>query len=111
MFLKRKQKLGLHNINAEKKDDQKQEIKERNRKGFTNKDGFDKADTKWRNTKENEIVGHLPLGKGGKFAKPVFYFLRADEYGSCNVLTLSKKVRDSRKFDIAHLRDSESRLY
>ena len=36
--------------------------------------------------KENEIVGHLPLGKDGKFAKTVFYFLRADEYGSCNVL-------------------------
>ena len=24
--------------------------------------------------KENEIVGHLPLGKDGKFAKTVFYF-------------------------------------
>ena len=36
--------------------------------------------------KENEIVGHLPLEKDGKFAKTVFYFLRADEYGSCNVL-------------------------
>ena len=36
--------------------------------------------------KEIEIVGHLPLGKDGKFAKTVFYFLSADEYGSCNVL-------------------------
>ena len=40
--------------------------------------------------KENEIVGHLPLGKDGKFAKTVFYFLRADEYGSCNVLIKGK---------------------
>ena len=36
--------------------------------------------------KENEIVGHLSLVKDGKFAKTVFYFLRADEYGLCNVL-------------------------
>ena len=42
--------------------------------------------------KENEIVGHLPLGKDGKFAKTVFYFLRADEYVSCNVLIKRKSV-------------------
>ena len=36
--------------------------------------------------KENEIVRHLPHGKDGKFAKTEFYFLRANEYGSCNVL-------------------------
>ena len=46
--------------------------------------------------KENEIVGHLPHGKDlqlhGKFAKTVFYFLRADEYGSCNVLIKGKPV-------------------
>ena len=42
--------------------------------------------------KENEIVAHHQLGKNGKFAKPVFYFLRADEYGSCNVLTRGEPV-------------------
>ena len=42
--------------------------------------------------KENEIVAHLPLGKDGKFAKTVFYFLRADEYGWCNVLIKQKPV-------------------
>ena len=42
--------------------------------------------------KESEIVGHLPLGKEGKFAKTMFYFLRADEYGSCNVLIKGKPV-------------------
>ena len=29
-------------------------------------------------TKENEIAGHLPLGKDGKFAKIVLYFLKAE---------------------------------
>ena len=42
--------------------------------------------------KENEIVGHLPFGRNGEFAKTVFYFLRADEYGSCNVLIKGKPV-------------------
>ena len=42
--------------------------------------------------KGNEIVGHLPLGKDGKFVKTVFYFLRADEFGSCNVLIKGKLV-------------------
>ena len=42
--------------------------------------------------KENEVVGYLPFGKDGKFAKTVFYFLRADEYDSCNVLIKGKPV-------------------
>ena len=42
--------------------------------------------------KENEIVGHLPLGKDENIAGTVFYFLRADEYGSCNVLIKGKLV-------------------
>ena len=42
--------------------------------------------------KYNEIVGHLQLGKDRKFAKTVFYFLRADEYGSCDVLIKGKLV-------------------
>ena len=47
--------------------------------------------------KNNEILGHLQLGKDGKFAKTVFYFLRADEYGSCDVLikgTFGKRCFD-----------------
>ena len=28
---------------------------------------------------KNVVVGHLPLGCSGKFAKAIFYFLRADE--------------------------------
>ena len=42
--------------------------------------------------KENEAVGYLPFGKDGKFAKTVFYFLRADEYDSRNVLITGKPV-------------------
>ena len=42
--------------------------------------------------KENEIVGHLPLGKDGKFAKAVFCFLWTDEYGSWNVFIKEKPV-------------------
>ena len=42
LFLNRKWKPGLHDINAEKKHDQKQEKKERNRKSFTSKDGLTK---------------------------------------------------------------------
>ena len=42
--------------------------------------------------KENEIVGNLPLGKDRKFAKNVFYFLKADEYDSRNVLINGKPV-------------------
>ena len=30
--------------------------------------------------KNNLIVGHLPLGKDGRFAKIIFYFLRVDRY-------------------------------
>ena len=29
------------------------------------------------------IVGHLPLGKSGKFAKTIFYFLKANKKHSC----------------------------
>ena len=42
--------------------------------------------------KENKIVGHLPLGKSGKFAKTVFYFLRADELSSCKIVVTAKPV-------------------
>lgn len=42
--------------------------------------------------KENKIVGHLPLGKSGKFAKTIFYFLRADELSSCKVTVTGKPV-------------------
>ena len=43
--------------------------------------------------KKNEyIVGHLPLGKTGNFAKTIFYFLRADKYSICEVEITGKPV-------------------
>ena len=42
--------------------------------------------------KENKRVGHLPLGKSGKFSKTIFYFLRADEFSSCKIVVTGKPV-------------------
>ena len=36
--------------------------------------------------KNNVIVGHLPLGKNERFAKMIFYFLRANRYAECKVI-------------------------
>ena len=35
--------------------------------------------------KNTSIVGHLPLGKNGKFTKMIFYFVRADQDAECKV--------------------------
>ena len=35
--------------------------------------------------KNTSIVGHLSLGKNGKFAKMIFYFLRAEQDAEVNV--------------------------
>ena len=42
--------------------------------------------------KNNVVVGHLPLGCSGKFAKTIFYFLRADEWSECKVIVTGKPV-------------------
>ena len=42
--------------------------------------------------KNNVLVGHLPLGYSGKFAKTVFYFVRAGEWSECNVIVAGKPV-------------------
>ena len=39
-----------------------------------------------------KIVGHLPKGKNGRFSKTVFFFLRADVYGSCKVEVKKSKA-------------------
>ncbi len=38
----------------------------------------------------DRVVGHLKRGKSGRFAKTVFYFLRADAYSSCTVIIKGK---------------------
>ena len=40
----------------------------------------------------NLVIGHLPLGKSGKFAKMIFYFLRADPYAKYVVVVTGKAV-------------------
>ena len=40
----------------------------------------------------SSIAGHLPLGKNGKFAKMIFYFLRADQDAECKVVITGKEV-------------------
>ena len=41
--------------------------------------------------KENRIVGNLPLGKSGKFAKTIFYFLKAN-VSFCKIVVTGKPV-------------------
>ena len=38
------------------------------------------------------VVVHLPLDKSGKFAKTIFYFLRADPYGKCKIIVTGKPI-------------------
>ena len=33
--------------------------------------------------KDRDVIGHLPLGKSGKFAKIVFYFLKSNKNHHC----------------------------
>ena len=42
--------------------------------------------------KENRIVGHLPLEKSNRFAKTIFYFLKADEGSSSKIVVTGKPV-------------------
>ena len=42
--------------------------------------------------KNNVIVGHLPLGKNGRFAKMIFYFLRTDRYAEYKVIITGKEA-------------------
>ena len=42
--------------------------------------------------KSNVIVGRLPHGNNGRFAKMMFYLLRADKYAECRVITTGKEV-------------------
>ena len=42
--------------------------------------------------KNNFIVGHLPFGKDGRFAKMIFYLLKADRYAECKIIITGKEV-------------------
>ena len=43
--------------------------------------------------RKNKVIGHLPLGKSGKFAKTIFYFLKADKENKCKVVVVGKQKR------------------
>lgn len=38
------------------------------------------------------IIGHLPLGQAGKFAKTIFYFLKACKDNRCKIIVTAKKA-------------------
>ena len=40
----------------------------------------------------NKVTGHLLLGKLGKFAKTIFYFLKAAKENRCQIIVLGKVV-------------------
>jgi len=44
---------------------------------------------------KKQVVGHLPLGKSGKFAKTIFYFLKASKDNKCHVEIVSKVVNQN----------------
>ena len=41
---------------------------------------------------KKQVIGHLPLGKSGKFAKTIFYFLKANRDNKCQVEVIGKVV-------------------
>ena len=42
--------------------------------------------------KKGDIVGHLPKGKTGKFAKMIFYFLKSEMLCTCKVKVTGKRT-------------------
>ena len=44
--------------------------------------------------RDGTVIGHLPLGKSGKFAKTVFYFFKTDKNHYCK-LTATRKATNA----------------
>ena len=42
--------------------------------------------------KDEVIMGHLLLGETVRFAKLIFYFLQANSYVDCNVVSIGRRV-------------------
>ena len=40
--------------------------------------------------KDGDVISHLPVGKSGKFAKTVFYFLKSDKNHHCKIPVTGK---------------------
>ena len=43
-------------------------------------------------TKDARVIGHLKKGKTGRYAKTVFYFLRANPMNTANITVTGKRV-------------------
>ena len=41
---------------------------------------------------DGDIIGHLPLGKSGRFAKVIFYFLKNDSVNVCKITITGKPL-------------------
>ena len=58
------------------------------KRSLTHLNGMDQQENKFAVAAigdKDSVVGHLMKGKGGRFAKTIFYFLRASEYHGCRV--------------------------
>ena len=44
-------------------------------------------------TKDARVIGHLKKGKTGRYAKTVFYFLRANPINTASITVTGKRVR------------------
>ena len=42
--------------------------------------------------RDDEVFGHLMKGKSGRFAKTIFYLLRADKKNDCTVVVTGKAI-------------------
>ena len=42
--------------------------------------------------KNGYVIGHVPLGKSGKFAKSVFYFLKSDKNHHCKMTVTGNAI-------------------
>ena len=45
---------------------------------------------------EEKEVGHLPIGKSGRFAKTIHFFLRASQENSCEVTGKGENKGDAK---------------
>ena len=47
--------------------------------------------------KDGDVIDHFPLGKSGKFAKTVFYFLKSDKNHHCKITVTGEATNDGDK--------------
>ena len=41
---------------------------------------------------KSDVIGHLPLGRSAKFAKTIYFFLKASSYNSCKAVVNAEKA-------------------